>query len=83
MEEGIDAGVQVDEIDFCHVAWFLQAPGWKTAKNIKEVVKVLFPRLRDHGKHGYQHQDAGGEDTKFYSKGVGSFRFTPIKVCNP
>lgn len=43
MKESIHTGVEMDKVDFCHVAWFLEAPRRKTAKNVKEVVKVLLP----------------------------------------
>lgn len=36
-----------------NLTWILQAPGWETPKDTKEIMKVLFARLRNHWQHGY------------------------------
>lgn len=36
-----------------NLTWILQAPGWETPKDTKEIMKVLFARLGNHWQHGY------------------------------
>lgn len=57
-----------------HRTWFLQTPRGEPAENIKEIMKVLLPALRDHGQQDDQYEDARGEDQdiRVYLQGSGS-----------